>query len=66
MALNGDLEILKWARNYGCPWNENTFKNATKNEHLNILCWITKYGYPIETCSYDPHQKNVANEKIYI
>ena len=29
-ALNGHLEILKWAHENGCPWNEYTCSNAAQ------------------------------------
>ena len=45
-ALNGHFEILKWARENGCPWNEYTCSNAAKNGHFEILKWARENGCP--------------------
>ena len=46
--MNGHLEILKWARANGCPWNEKTCSHAAMNGHLDILEWARDNG-----CSYN-------------
>ena len=43
-AKGGHLEILKWARENGCPWNENTRKSAAKGGHLEVLKWARENG----------------------
>jgi hypothetical protein len=35
----GHLEILKWARENGCPWNELTCASAARGGHLTVLKW---------------------------
>ena len=45
-AENGHLEVLKWLRENGCPWNEWTCKNAAGNGHLEILKWARENGCP--------------------
>ena len=42
-AQGGHLEVLKWAKAYGCPWNESTCVNAAKNGHLEVLKWALTY-----------------------
>ena len=36
-AENGHLEVLKWARANGCPWNEETCRAAASSGHLEML-----------------------------
>ena len=54
IASNGYLELLKWAKQNGYPWNQYTFANickyAAKYGHLEMLkwaklneCWWNKY-----------------------
>src|SRR2546427_226255 len=38
-AMNGHLEILKWARENGCKWETWTCAYAAKNGHLEVLKW---------------------------
>src|SRR5205809_912537 len=43
-ALNGYLEILKWAQENGCPSNVYTCRNAALNGHLETLKWARLNG----------------------
>ena len=43
-AWNGHLEVLKWARENGCPWNELICTNAALNGHLEVLKWTRENG----------------------
>ena len=45
-AKNGHLEVLKWARDNGCPWNKYTCVFAAQNGHLEILRWAHNNGCP--------------------
>ena len=38
-AKNGaaHFEMLKWAHDHGCPWDEDTFSLTVKNGHFEIL-----------------------------
>jgi hypothetical protein len=47
-ARNGHLEVLKWARENGCSWNENTCTYAAKNGHLEVLKWAIMNRCPYE------------------
>jgi hypothetical protein len=42
-ALNGHLDVLQWARENGCNWNENAFISAAEGGHIHI-CKYTYYG----------------------
>jgi hypothetical protein len=43
-AEGGYLEILKWARANGCPWNEKTRIYAAMNGHVETLIWAVENG----------------------
>ena len=45
-AWSGHLELLKWARLNGCPWNEFTCSRAAFNGHLGLLKWARLNGCP--------------------
>ena len=47
-ALNGHLEVLRWARSQGCPWNENAPCAAAMNGHLKTLVWLIQEGCPYD------------------
>ena len=53
-AKNGHLDVLKWARSEGCPWNSWTCTNAARNGYLDILKWARANGCPWDawTCAY--------------
>jgi len=40
------LEVLKWARENGCPWNEHTCLEAATNGYFEVLKWARENGYP--------------------
>jgi len=43
-ALNGHLEALKWAGEFGCPWDESTCESAALNGHVHVLKWAREDG----------------------
>ena len=53
-ASNNHLEVLKWARENGCPWNDWTCLYAAQNGHLEVLKWVRENGCPWDedTCAY--------------
>jgi hypothetical protein len=52
-AKGGHLELLKWAREKGCPWDSDTCAYAAKGGHLEVLKWARQNGCPwnSNTCS---------------
>ena len=44
-AKGGHLEVLQWARQNGCPWNELTC-SAAAGGHLDVLQWAHENGCP--------------------
>ena len=51
-AMNGNLEVLNWAREKGCPWDKNVCNWATSGRHLEVLQWLRANDCPWdeETC----------------
>jgi hypothetical protein len=38
--------VLKWARENGCPWDEDTCAGAAECGHLEVLKWARTNGCP--------------------
>jgi len=53
-AGDGHLEILQWAREHDCPWDEYTGTHAAASGHLEVLKWARERDCPWdeETCEY--------------
>lgn len=51
-ALNGDLAMLKWARENDCPWDENTCTVAAMMGHLDLVNWARENGCPWDENMY--------------
>jgi hypothetical protein len=49
IALEGSLNILKWAFEMGYPWNHLVCTNAAKMGHLDILNWAHQNGLTFYT-----------------
>jgi hypothetical protein len=45
-AWGGHLQVLQWARENDCPWDEKTCKEAAKGGHLEVLKWAHENGCP--------------------
>ena len=45
-ALEGYLNLIKWARANGCPWDKQTCANAARGGHLEVLQWARANGCP--------------------
>ena len=52
-ARDGHLEVLKWARQNGCPVNADTCVAAAEGGNLEVLQWLRQNGCPwdAETCT---------------
>ena len=42
----GDLRLLQWAREHGCPWNEDTCEAAARGGQLACLTYVHEHGCP--------------------
>jgi len=40
------LNILIWARENGCPWDEDTFINAIRGKSVLVINWLRENGCP--------------------
>ena len=47
-AIKGHLEVLRWARSKGCPWDERAPCAAAAGGHLEVLKWLIKEGCPYD------------------
>ncbi|GFR45438.1 hypothetical protein Agub_g6817 [Astrephomene gubernaculifera] len=47
-AQSGNLELLRWLRERGCPWNEYTLNRAAEAGCEEALEWLVKQGCPWE------------------
>jgi hypothetical protein len=45
-AKTGQLEVLQWLRENGCPWDEYTCHHAAEGGHLEVLQWLRANGCP--------------------
>ena len=52
-ADHGHLDVLKWLRENGCPWDEETCAYAARGGHLEVLKWARENGCPWDedTCA---------------
>jgi hypothetical protein len=44
--LGGHLEVLRWAREHGCGWDEWTCARAAADGHLEVLKWAREHHCP--------------------
>ena len=45
-AVNGHLDVLRWARENKCVMNETTCAGAARGGHLDVLRWARENGCP--------------------
>lgn len=45
-AEGGHLEVLKWAIENDCPWDEQTCSRAAARDYLEVLKWLRTNGCP--------------------
>ena len=50
-AWGGHLEVLQWARENDCPWDEETCARAAIGGHLEVLQWARAKGCPWDECT---------------
>ena len=46
LARCGHLEVMQWAREHGCSWNEQTCYGAAACGKLGVLRWAREHGCP--------------------
>jgi hypothetical protein len=45
-ACGGNLEVLKWLRRTGCPWDQWACYFAARGGHLEVLTWLRDARFP--------------------
>jgi hypothetical protein len=40
------LDVLRWARQHDCPWDESTSEYAADHDELEVLRWLIEHGCP--------------------
>ena len=43
---SGHLDVLRWAREHDCPWDDMTCENAARGGQLAVLRWARALGCP--------------------
>ncbi len=43
---------MKWLKENGCPWNENTFRAAAINGNLENMKWLKENGCPWDSNTF--------------
>jgi len=61
LAGYGHLEVLQWARNHGCGWDECA--RAAAGGHLEVLRWAREHGCPWQEEEEDHQEKNVMRTR---
>ena len=61
-AGSGLVELLKWAREHGCPWDERACVAAAKRGHMAVLKWAGEHGCPWDpqTCTEVAYKGNLG------
>jgi hypothetical protein len=57
IAVQGDLETLKWAIKKGFLWTVNTANNAIEHNHFELFKWAYNNGCPIDETTFLIAQK---------
>ena len=55
----GDLEILQWLRENGCPWDWSTCGWAAREGHTEVLRWARENG-----CEWEYQIRDFAAEEL--
>jgi hypothetical protein len=52
LAEGRHMEVLRWAREHGCCWDQRTCANAAEGGHLAVLQWARAHDCPwcADTC----------------
>jgi len=44
--MKGNVEMLKWMKENGCPWDEEVTATAAVNGNVEFLKWAVENGCP--------------------
>jgi len=48
----GHFDIVKWAREEGCPWDTGTYSAAIRSGNYDLWIWVNENGCPREEIEY--------------
>lgn len=70
-ARCGNLSCMKWLKENGCPWDQNTFASAAINRDLINMKWLLENGCPRDEMLLVQHlrwlirrKNNISNTKV--
>lgn len=55
------IDILKWLRTNGCPWDARTFDMAVKLGDISLIKWLNE-----EKCPWDEYTYKIAEDNLEI
>ena len=58
-ASSGNLELVRWLRGEGCPWDLGTCLYAVDYGHEEVLRWARENG-----CEWDAATRDRAGEEL--
>ena len=58
-ASGGNLELGRWLRGEGCPWNKWICYHAVNQGHIEMLRWARENG-----CPWDAYTRNWAEREL--
>ena len=63
-AMVGDLSLLKFLHEHGCPWDAQTTEGAAGNGKLDCLIYAHEHGCPWTSGTIRVSAENTTKEKI--
>lgn len=58
------FEVLKWARDNGCPWDGHTMFSAAARGDIELMSWLREKGCPWGDDSFDEASRLLDNGYI--
>ncbi len=52
-AMSGSVAVVRWARERGCPWADDTFKGAASSGNTALLEMLAAEGCPMQVRAYE-------------
>ena len=60
-AFKGHLDVLKWLRAEGAPWDKWTCAKAAEGGNLNVFMWARKEGCPADAHASEQMLQSLQN-----
>ena len=62
--MGGHLDVLKWLRQHGCPWDGWTIQKATEEGNFELRDWAVKHGCARMSASTEFNLSNDQNDEF--